>query len=366
MTQREKLARAKMSLIELAEYLKNVSEACRVMGVSRQHFYDIKKAYADGGIPALQEKSRRKPNLKNRVAPEIEDAVVRTAEEYPAYGQLRASNELRKSGILVSPCGVRSVWLRHGLETFKKRLIRLEERAAQEGIVYTEAQLVALEQAKREKESDPDEIETHHPGYLVSQDTLYVGYLKGVWRIYQQTVIDTYSSVAFAKVYDNKTPVTAADTLNDQVLPFFEEHDIPVLRVLTDRGTEYCGRDDRHPYQICLGLNEIDHTRTKTKHPQTNGICERFHQTCGNEFYKITFRKKIYRELESLQVDLDAFLEHYNNERTHQGKRCQGRTPMQTFLDTRELAYEKRLAAGAAAENGPPICSSEAVATAAG
>jgi transposase InsO family protein len=106
------------------------------------------------------------------------------------------------------------------LETFKKRLNRLEEKAAQEGIVYTEAQLVALEQAKREKETDPDEIETHHPGYLISQDTLYVGYLKGVGRIYQQTVIDTYSSVAFAKVYDNKTPVTAADTLNDQVLPF--------------------------------------------------------------------------------------------------------------------------------------------------
>jgi transposase InsO family protein len=366
MTQREKLARAKMSLIELAEYLKNVSEACRVMGVSRQHFYDIKKTYADGGMPALQEKSRRKPNFKNRVAPEIEAAVVRTAEEYPAYGQLRAANELRKSGVLISPCGVRSIWLRHDLETFKKRLIRLEEKAAQEGIVYTEAQLVALEQAKKEKETDPEEIETHHPGYLIAQDTLYVGYLKGVGRIYQQTVIDTYSSVAFAKVYDTKTPVTAADTLNDQVLPFFEEHDIEVLRVLTDRGTEYCGRDDRHAYQIFLGLNEIDHTRTKTKHPQTNGICERFNQTCVNEFYKITFRKKIYRELETLQADLDAFLEHYNNERTHQGKRCQGRTPMQTFLDARELAYEKRLAAGAGAENGPPIGSSEEVGTAAG
>jgi transposase InsO family protein len=366
MTQREKLAKAKMSLIELAEYLKNVSEACRVMGVSRQHFYDIKKAYAEGGMPALQEKSRRKPNLKNRVTPEIEDAVVRTAEEYPAYGQLRAANELRKSGVLISPCGVRSIWLRHGLETFKKRLMRLEERAAKEGIVYTEAQLVALEQAKREKETDPEEIETHHPGYLISQDTLYVGYLKGVGRIYQQTVIDTYSSVAFAKVYDNKTPVTAADTLNDQVLPFFEEHDIFALRVLTDRGTEYCGRDDRHPYQIFLGLNEIDHSRTKAKHPQTNGICERFHQTCINEFYKITFRKKIYRDLETLQADLDAFLKHYNNERTHQGKRCQGRTPMQTFLDARELAYEKRLADGAAAENGPPNCPSEAVASAAG
>jgi len=192
-----------------------------------------------------------------------------------------------------------------------------------------------------------------------------VGYLKGVGRIYQQTVIDTYSSVAFAKVYDNKTPVTAADPLHDQVLPFFEEHDLEVLRVLTDRGPEYCGRDDRHPYQIFLGLNEIDHTRTKAKHPQTNGICEGFHQTCLHEFYQITFRKKIYRDLETLQADLHAFLAHYNNERTHQGKRCQGRTPLQTFLDAREVAWEKRLA-GAAAENGPNMCSLEAAAPAAG
>ncbi len=135
MTQREKLARAKMSLLELAEYLQNVSEACRVMGVSRQHFHAIKKAGAEGGMAALQEKSRRQPNLKNRVAPEIEAAVVSMAEEHSAYGQLRAANELRKSGVLISPCGVRSVWLRHGLETFKKRLNRLEEKAARGGIV---------------------------------------------------------------------------------------------------------------------------------------------------------------------------------------------------------------------------------------
>jgi transposase InsO family protein len=343
MTQQQKLIRAKMSLLELAEYLKNVSEACRVMGVSRQHFYDIKKAYEEGGSEALKEKTRRQPNLKNRVAPEIEAEVVLLAEEYPAYGQLRAANELKRQGILISPAGVRSVWLRHNLETFKKRLRHLEEKAAKEGIVFTEAQLAALEQARREKETDPDEIETHHPGYLVSQDTMYVGYLKGVGRIYQQTAIDTYSSVGFAKLYETKAPVTAADCLNDRALPFFECHDVYIQRILTDRGTEYCGRDDTHPYQLFLGLNDIEHTKTKVKHPQTNGICERFHQTCLNEFYKITFRKKIYTTLDELQDDLDAFVEHYNAERTHQGKRCQGRTPMQTFLDGLPLAYEKQL-----------------------
>ncbi len=343
MTQSQKLVRAKMNLIELAEYLKNVSEACRVMGVSRQHFYDIKQAYEDGGIDALKERSRRQPNRKNRIAPEIEEHVIALALENPAFGQVRASNELRKRGVLISAGGVRCVWLRNGLETFKKRLTKLEEKAAAEGIVYTEAQLVALESAKVARESSPDQIETHHPGYLLSADTMYVGYLKGVGRIYQQTVIDTYSSVAFAKLYDTKVPVTAADALNDRALPFFEEHGVKVLRILTDRGTEFCGRDDTHAYQLFLGLNEIAHTKTKAKHPQTNGICERFHQTVQNEFYKVAFRKKIYSTLDEIQSDLDDYMQHYNTERTHQGKRCQGRTPMQTFVDSVHLALEKQL-----------------------
>jgi transposase InsO family protein len=208
----------------------------------------------------------------------------------------------------------------------------LEEKAAREGIVYTEGQLVALEAAKRERESHPDEIETEHPGYLLSQDIFYVGYLKGVGRIYQQTVVDTYSSVTFAKVYTAKIPVTAADVLNDQVLPFFDDHEIPVLRVLTDRGTEFCGALDKHPYELYLELNDIEHTKTKAKSPQTNGICERVRQTILNEFYRVTFRKKVYSDWESLQMDLNENMNEYNYKRTYQGKRCQGRTPMETFL----------------------------------
>ena len=343
MTTQEKLIRRKQSLLELAEYLQNISHACKINGVSRQHFYDIKKAYEEHGLEGLREKSRRKPCMKNRVAPEVEEAVVNIAYEYPAYGQTRVANELRKTGILVSGGGVRSIWVRHGLETFKKRLNLLEEKAAQEGIVYTEAQLVALEAAKRERESHPDEIETEHPGYLVSQDTFYVGYLKGVGRIYQQTVIDTYSSVTFAKVYTAKIPVTAADVLNDQVLPFFEDHGIPVLRILTDRGTEFSGALDKHPYELYLELNEIEHTKTKAKSPQTNGICERVHQTILNEFYRVTFRKKVYSDLETLQMDLNEYMNEYNYKRTHQGKRCQGRTPMETFLDGKKYFAEKNL-----------------------
>jgi transposase InsO family protein len=343
MTTEQKLIQKKLSLLELAEFLRNVSEACRINGCSRQHFYDIKKAYNSQGLEGLKEKTRRKPCEKNRVAPEVEEAVVEMAYEYPAYGQMRASNELRKQGTLVSSGGVRSIWLRHGLETFKKRLKALEEKAAKEGLVYTEEQLRVLENSRKQRESEPDEIETHHPGYLLAQDTFYVGYIKGVGRIYQQTVIDTYSSVAFAKLYTAKVPVTAADALNDRVLPFFDDQGIDVLRVMTDRGTEYCGRLDKHPYQLYLQLHEIDHTKTKARSPQTNGICERFHKTVLDEFYRVVFRKKIFNSVDDLQMDLDEWLVYYNRERTHQGKRCQGKTPMRTFVDGVELAKKSNL-----------------------
>ena len=197
--------------------------------------------------------------------------------------------------------------------------------------------------AKEDKEAH-GEFESECPGYCGAQDTFYVGTLKGVGRIYQQTFIDTYSKVAFAKLYDRKTPVTAADILNDRVLPFFEEHEIVLSRVLTDRGTEYCGTDS-HEYELYLAVEDIDHTRTKAKSPQTNGICERFHKTVLNEFYRVTFRKKIYKTLEELQTDLDAWLKLYNEERPHQGRWCYGKTPMQTFLDSIPLAKEKMIAA---------------------
>jgi len=219
----------------------------------------------------------------------------------------------------------------------------LEEKAAKEGIVYTEEQIIALERRRQEREESLDEIVTEHPGYLVAQDTYYVGYLKGVGRIYQQTSMDTFSSLAFAKLYTAKVPVTAADLLNDRVLPFFEDLGVPVLRILTDRGTEYCGSPEKHPYEIFLQYNEIEHTKTRARRPQSNGICESFHKTILNEFYKVAFRRKLYQSVEEIQKDLDEWMEHYNNNRTHQGKRCQGRTPMATLTAGLDLAKQKLL-----------------------
>lgn len=291
---------------------------------------------------ALREVSRSKPLHKNRIEAHIEQAVVEMAVAQPALGQVRVANELRKKGLFISPCGVRCVWQRHDLERFSKRLTALEAKVAQEGIILTEAQMIALERKKEKKEAH-GEIETEHPGYLGSQDTYYVGNIKGVGRIYQQTFIDTYSKVAFAKLYDRKNALTAADMLNDKVVPFFDEQQIPLLRILTDRGTEYCGQREYHEYQLYLTIEDIGHSKTKVRSPQTNGICERFHRTIQDEFYAIAFRKKLYPTMEELQKDLDQWMDEYNNERTHTGKYCFGKTPAQTFADSKHLATDKML-----------------------
>ncbi len=342
MTTEKKLIQPKLGLLKLAEKLGNVSEACKVMGYSRDSFYRFQKLYEDGGEMALKEISRSKPLMKNRIDPDLELIVVAYATEQPAHGQQRASNELMLKGYTIGSSTVRSVWLRHDLETFQKRLKALDAKVKQDGLLLTESQVAALEK-KKEEEQSKGEIETHHPGYLGSQDTYYVGYIKGVGKIYQQTFIDTYSRVAFAKVYDRKNALVAADMLNDKVLPFYQEQQVDLLRILTDRGTEYCGMKEHHSYQLYLNIEDIDHTRTKAKSPQTNGICERFHRTMQEEFYAIAFRKKLYNSLEQMQTDIDQWLHHYNNERPHSGKYCYGKTPAQTFEHSKELAVAKDL-----------------------
>jgi transposase InsO family protein len=344
MTKDQKIIRAKVGLLELAKQLGNVSQACKMLGYSRDSFYRFKELYDTGGDLALAEMSRRKPILKNRTPPEIEAQIVALSLEQPAYGQIRVSNELRKRGLSISPAGVRGVWQRHDLETMKKRLKALEAKVAQEGVILTEAQLTALEKAKSEKEAH-GEFESECPGYCGAQDTLYVGNMKGVGRIYQQTFIDTYSKLAFAKLYDRKTPITAADLLNDRVVPFFDDKEVKLSRVLTDRGTEYCGNPEHHEYELYLAVEDIDHSRTKTKSPQTNGIAERFHKTVLDEFYRIAFRKRLYASIGDLQDDLDLWVKSYNEERPHQGRWCFGKTPAQTFLDAMPIAREKMIAA---------------------
>jgi transposase InsO family protein len=336
MTREQYLINRKLNILDLGHQLENISGACRRLGISRQHFYDIKKAVEEEGVQGLLEKSRKAARVRNRVAPDVEEAILEYSLQYPTHGQVRVANELKKSGQVVSSGGVRTVWMRHDLQVKGQRLKRLEKWAAENTNILTESQVDAMERVKEVDEAH-GEIETFHPGFLVAQDTCYVGTIKGVGRIYQQTGIDTYSNVGFAKVYSEKTALVAADFLNDKVLPFFDERWVKVLRVLTDRGTEYNGLADNHPYELFLHLNGIDHSTTKVRHPQTNGCAERLNQIIQDEFYAVAFRRKLYSSLEEIQVDLDQHMLEYNTQRTNQGKRCLGRTPMETFEAGKDL-----------------------------
>jgi transposase InsO family protein len=330
MTQQQYVIRRKLNVVELATTLGSISEAYRKLNVNRQHDYDVKKALAEESVQGLLEKARTKARTANRLSPDIEAKILDYSLQYPAQGQVRVANELAKQGVTVSAGGIRSVWLRHRLERKEQRLKRLEQWAAQNGGVLTESQVQALETVKEEKEAH-GEIETFHPGFLFGQDTFYVGWIKGIGRIYQQTGIDTWSNLGFAKLYTEKTAVTAADFLNDKVLPFFDEQGVRVLRTLTDRGTEYCGIQEHHPYELFCYLNDIEHSKTKARHPQTNGCTERLNQIILDEFYQVAFRKKVYATREEIQKDLDSFMDDYNHKRTNQGRHCQGRTPWKTF-----------------------------------
>ena len=255
--------------------------------------------------------------------------MIRLSIEHPAWGPMRVSDNLRLEGVSVSPSTIRNLWIKEGLESRYKRILRLEEDKNGKGIELTEEHIRLLEKANpcfRERK-----VEIAYPGYLLSQDTFFVGTIKGVGRIYLQNVVDTYGSYAFGKLYTSKLPETAADVLYDRVLPFYESHGLKVEHILTDNGREYCGRPMVHPYQIFLELYDIEHRRTKVAMPRTNGFVERFNRTILDEFIRETFRDKLYTSVEELQVDLDNWLDYYNNERPHRGYRNMGRRPIETI-----------------------------------
>ena len=330
MTTKDKVARRKLSLIELAGELNNVSRACRIMGYSRQQFYEIRRNYQTYGAEGLIDRlpGARGPH-PNRVAPEVEAAILAHVLDHPCQGALRVAQELSLKGVHVSSTGVRGVWSRHGLLTRHERLMRLEKHIGDAPIQLTDEQVRALERFSPEFRER--HIETRHTGDLVAVDTFFVGHLKGVGKVYLQAVLDCHSRYAWGRLYPNKMPVTAVHVLNTDVLPFFERHGTKAATILSDNGREYCGRPDRHPYELFLQLEEIAHRTTRVRRPQSNGFVERLHRTLLDEHFRVMGRKKFYESIEEMQKDLEAYLIRYNTERPHQGRNMNGRTPIQVF-----------------------------------
>jgi hypothetical protein len=305
MTRAQKIIRARGGLLELARQLGNVSQARTMMGYGRDSLYRFRELYDKGGELAPRKLTRRKPNPRNRVALEIEQAVLAMAIDQPIRGQARVSNELRKPGRSISPFGARGAWQRRDLGNMKKRLRALQARIAREGLILAETQVVALEKARADKEAH-GEFESECSGYRGARDTFPVGTPRGVGRVRRQTAIDTYAKVTRARLHEAKTPIAAADLPNDRVIPFFEENETRIRRMPTDRGTEYRGRPESHEYELHLAIAEIDHTRAKARSPHTNRIRERFHRTVLDGFHRVAFRKRLYGSIAQSQADLDG------------------------------------------------------------
>jgi len=335
MTAETKIAQSRLTLLQLAERLRNVSEACRQRGVSRSQFYEYKRAFQELGFEGLKDQLPIPKTFPTETPSDVKEKIVECSLQHPTRGQAFVADQLRLEGISVSPTTIRNIWIKEGLETRYKRILRFEERMNGKEIDLTEEQVRLLEKANpcfRERH-----VESPYPGFLLSQDTFMVGAIKGVGRVYLQAVVDTYGSYALGKLYTSKLPETAVDILYDRVLPFYEAHELMVEHLLTDNGKEYCGRPMIHPYEIFLELNDIEHRRTKVGRPRTNGFVERFNRTILDEFFREAFRKTFYLSVEELQKDLDVWLDYYNNERPHQGYRNRGKRPIETIRAGRGL-----------------------------
>ena len=328
----QKAARRKLNLLELATELGNVSEACRRIGYSREQFYEIRRNYQTFGAEGLLEKARGASGPHpNRASEEQEKAVLDYCLDFPTHGQLRVSQQLLLKGVQIGIGAIRGIWQRHNILLKHQRLLRLENHYKNNCIQLTEQHITLLE--KFSPEFRERHIKADFTGELVAMDTFMVGTLKGIGRIYLQTVVDCHSRIAFGHLYTSKYPVTSVHVLNEKVLPFFEENDCPIVSILTDNGREYCGRMDHHPFELFLQLENIEHKTTPVRRPQSNGIVERLHRTLLDEHFRIQGRIKYYESLEEMQTDLDRFLQIYNYERAHQGRNMNGRTPYQVFVE---------------------------------
>lgn len=324
----EKVARQRLSVLQLAELLDNVSSACRQRGMTRTQFYDYKRRFEVQGLEGLKDLPPIHKTHPQTTPPEVVERILALSLEHPAWGCVRLSERLKLDGTRVSSPTIQAILIEHGMASKFDRLVKLEAQAASEPIELSAEQLTQLEKANpcyRERH-----VESSRPGELLSQDTFFVGTFKGVGKVYLHTVVDTYGSYAFGFLHTSKVPEAAVAVLHNDVLPFYAARGLSIEKVLTDNGREFCGTDT-HAYELYLALNGIAHKRTKVRHPQTNGFVERFHRTVKEEFFELALRETFYEATDALQTDLDRWLLHYNTERPHLGYRNMGKRPLDTI-----------------------------------
>lgn len=328
-----KLAHHRLSVLELAQSLGNVSKACKQAGMDRTSFYEFRRRFQTHGLEGLLDLPPVHHSHPQTTPDDVVDRILALSMQHPAWGCVRLSNHLKLEGISVSSPTVQNILSKHGMASRYDRLLLLEGQAAQQAIELTGEQVALIEKANpcfRERH-----VEIAAPGELLSQDTFFVGTIKGVGKVYLHTAVDTFGSYAFGFLHTSKQPEAAVALLHNDVLPFYRKHDLPVTAVLTDNGREFCGTQT-HPYELYLALNDIEHRRTQVRRPQTNGFVERFHRTVLDEFFRHAgaprARTTFYESVEALQDDLDGWLVTYNTQRPHQGYRNMGRRPYDTVL----------------------------------
>jgi transposase InsO family protein len=268
MNPQERIARHRLSVLELAEALQSVSAACRQRGMTRTQFYDYKRRFELQGLEGLKDLPPIHKSHPQTTPPETVERILALSLAHPAWGCCRLEAHLKLDGVSVSSPTIQSILIKHELGTRFQRLLKLEAQAAEEGFELAPDQVRAIEKANpcfRERH-----IESSRPGELLAADTFFVGSFKGVGKVYLHTVVDTYGSYAFGFLHTSKVPEAAVSTLHNDALPFYAERQIPVAAVLTDNGREFCGTP-AHPFEVYLALNGVDHRRTTVRSPKTNG-----------------------------------------------------------------------------------------------
>ncbi len=325
-----KVIKHKLSVLELAEALGNVSAACRQRGVSRTQFYDYKRRFQTHGMEGLRDLPPIAKHHPNTTPPETVEKIKGLAMTHPSRGPNYLESLLKADGIQVSFVTIQKILEREGLGSRYDRWLAIEKRQAEQPIELTAEQIAFIE--KQNPQFKERHVESGKPGELLNQDTFLVGSFKGVGRVYMHVVVDTWCSYAFGFMHVSKQAEAAVAVLYNDVLPFYQKHKLSVENILTDNGREFCGTE-QHPYELYLELNDIKHRRTKVRHPQTNGFVERFNRTMLDEFFRVKMREKVYSSLESLQTDFDQWLQFYNEQRPHLGYRNHGKKPMERILD---------------------------------